>query len=130
MIIFLLLSHYAAGHSIIGWGAQKLPNEPLVDIVKIAAGGGFHSLAIKADGRIIGWGYNDYGQATPPEGNDFIVIAAGGSNSFALRFVCDFDLIGDLNDDCKVDLADFAAISENWLVNCATNPTHPSCVPR
>ncbi|MCJ7728505.1 MAG: hypothetical protein MUO27_01285, partial [Sedimentisphaerales bacterium] len=35
-------------------------------------------------GSIVGWGNNDYGQATPPAGN-FVAIAAGYGQSLALR---------------------------------------------
>ena len=45
----------------------------------------YHSLALKSDGSIVGWGDNDYGQATPPAGNDFIAIAAGSYHSLALK---------------------------------------------
>ncbi len=53
-------------------------------------------------GSILGWGWNDYGQATPPYGNDFIAIAAGGEgHSVALRsngsivgWGCDYDWCG------------------------------------
>ncbi|MHC4105828.1 MAG: dockerin type I domain-containing protein, partial [Planctomycetota bacterium] len=34
---------------------------------------------------ITGWGYNNFGQATPPAGNDFVAIAAGAVHSLALR---------------------------------------------
>jgi len=34
---------------------------------------------------IVGWGWNDSGQATPPDGNNFIAIAAGGAHSLALK---------------------------------------------
>jgi hypothetical protein len=71
--------------SIIGWGSQRIDssvsNAPFIAI----AAGGWHSLALKKDGSIVGWGSNDYGQATPPDGNDFIAIAAGGSHSLAIR---------------------------------------------
>jgi hypothetical protein len=36
-------------------------------------------------GSIVGWGYNWYGQATVPEGDDFTQIAAGVYHSVALR---------------------------------------------
>ena len=59
---------------IYGWGKVKLPNNTLNQITKISAGG-YHSLVLKYDGSIVGWGYNDDGQATAPEGNDYIAIA-------------------------------------------------------
>jgi hypothetical protein len=52
--------------------------------VAIAAGSA-HSLALKSDGSIVGWGNNYYGQATPPAGNDFTSICAGGYHSLALK---------------------------------------------
>jgi len=36
-------------------------------------------------GPIVGWGRNDYGQATPPAGNDFVDIGGGSCHSLALR---------------------------------------------
>ena len=54
------------------------------DFVAIAAGA-YHSLALRAEGSIIGWGYNNYGQALPPAGNDFVAIAAAGDHSLALK---------------------------------------------
>ena len=49
------------------------------------AAGGNHSLALKSDGSIVGWGYNSNGEITPPDGNDYIAIAAGGWQSLALK---------------------------------------------
>ena len=40
---------------------------------------------LRPDGAIVAWGHNLYGQATPPEGNDFIAISAGSNHSLALR---------------------------------------------
>ncbi len=42
--------------------------------------------------------------------------------------VCPFNLIGDLNHDCIFNLEDFAAMAENWMVDCWQTPTPPSCV--
>jgi hypothetical protein len=54
------------------------------DFVAIAAGV-YHSLALRADGSLIGWGYNAFGQANAPTGNDFVAIAAGYFHSLALK---------------------------------------------
>ena len=94
------------------------------------AAGGYHSLALKSDGSIVGWGSNDYGEASPPEGNDFVAIAASWDYSLAIRRSCKYELAGDLNDDCKVDFADFAMMAANWLIDCNLNPENPACVPK
>jgi alpha-tubulin suppressor-like RCC1 family protein len=53
--------------------------------VTIAAGG-YHSLALKSDGSLTSWGWNEYGQGNPPKGNDFNAISAGwGNNYLALK---------------------------------------------
>jgi hypothetical protein len=44
--------------------------------------------------------------------------------------VCEFNLPGDLNDDCKVDAADFATMAKTWLVDCNSEPSNPVCVPK
>jgi alpha-tubulin suppressor-like RCC1 family protein len=52
---------------------------------KISAGN-FYSLALKNDGTVVGWGQNDYGQATSPAGlSGVIAVAAGRHHSLALK---------------------------------------------
>lgn len=46
--------------------------------------GGFHSLGLKADGSVVGWGDNKYGQATNQKG-PFIAISAGKYHSLGLQ---------------------------------------------
>jgi uncharacterized repeat protein (TIGR01451 family) len=84
VILAVLFPLPAYSSEIVGWGIQKTPNAPLTNLTKIAAGG-FHSLALKSDGSIVGWGYNFYGQATPPAGNDFLAVTAGEYHSLALK---------------------------------------------
>jgi len=37
------------------------------------------------EGRVVGWGLNDYGQAMPPPGSDYIAIGGGYRHSLALK---------------------------------------------
>jgi len=78
--------------AIISWGEMVVDSSELDcnDFVAIDAGR-YHSLALKQDGSVVGWGKNtgddgDYaGQATPPVGNNYTAIAAGGWHSLALK---------------------------------------------
>jgi hypothetical protein len=64
---------------------QSLVPAGLTNVVAIAAGG-WHSLALKADGTLTGWGRNDYSQATAPPGlSNVVAIAAGAADSLALE---------------------------------------------
>jgi hypothetical protein len=50
------------------------------------AAGYCHSLGLKADGSIVAWGRNTYGQCDVPAPNaDFIALAAGQGHSLAIR---------------------------------------------
>jgi len=77
---------------------------------------------------IVSWGLSTSGQATPPDGNDFIAIAAGVNHSLAIRKTCEYVLAGDLNDDCKVDFSDFEILPANWLIDGNLDPSNPVCV--
>jgi subtilisin family serine protease len=63
----------------------------------------------------------------------------GMSNGFAGFYLddiaiqaaaCPYLIAGDLNADCLVNLVDFAAMAENWLLNCYADPGNPACVMR
>ena len=46
----------------------------------------YHSLALKADGTVVGWGDNAYGETTIPAGlTNVVAIAAGADYSLALK---------------------------------------------
>jgi hypothetical protein len=42
---------------------------------------------------------------------------------------CMYDLAGDVNSDCKVDIVDLAFIADIWLVDCELTPGDPACKP-
>ncbi|MBM4023658.1 MAG: hypothetical protein FJ284_15725, partial [Planctomycetes bacterium] len=72
---------------VVGWGDKPQSEVPtgLGDAVAIAGGTKF-SLALKADGTVVGWGDNTWGQTNIPAGLSNVVrIAAGEGYSLALR---------------------------------------------
>src|SRR5437762_1524718 len=65
-------------------GTVSLAGQKLSDASAIAAGD-FHALALRPDGSVISWGFNDKGQATaPPALRGVVAIAAGSRFSVAL----------------------------------------------
>ena len=68
--LFISQAVFASGYIKI-WGEYVFDGREFDcnDFVAIAAGYG-HSLAIKEDGSIVGWGWNRSGQTTVPDGND------------------------------------------------------------
>jgi len=56
-----------------------------------------------------------------------VSLATAGVSSAA---ECPFDLLGDLNKDCRVDLQDIALMVQNWLVDCSKTPEDVACVRR
>jgi alpha-tubulin suppressor-like RCC1 family protein len=65
------------------------PNVPLVGLpnpVTAVAGGFAHSLALCADGTVVGWGDKTYGQTTSPAAATNLVALAGGyGHTLALK---------------------------------------------
>lgn len=121
-----------ADGSIVGWGRNNYgqASPPAGNNFIAVAAGTEHSLALKADGTIIAWGDNSFGQTTLPAGNNFIAIAARYNTSAALQRAdagCLYDLEGDLNNDCKVDILDLVRMSSNWLLDCNDTPSTDGC---
>src|SRR2546425_442158 len=72
---------------LVAWGEQSFPYlEPGTHFVRVAAGYG-HNLALKQDGTVVAWGYNNSGRATVPVGlsNNVVSIAAGASHNLVLK---------------------------------------------
>jgi glucan 1,3-beta-glucosidase len=47
--------------------------------------------------------------------------------SYSAEF-CGYKLEGDIDENCRVDLFDFAIIAQNWLIDCRLTPGNPACV--
>ncbi len=87
---------------ITGWGAQVVGPEFGSGLVAVAAGG-MHSLGLKAEGSIVAWGANWYGQCdvlVPNTG--FVAVTAGESHNLGLSGY----LRGDLNCNGSVNFGD------------------------
>jgi hypothetical protein len=72
----------------VAWGAnadgQSSPPASATGVAQLA-GGGAHSIALRADSTIKAWGNNWYGQCNFPPGlSNVVAIAAGDSHSIAL----------------------------------------------
>jgi len=87
--IFVILGVSAAGAeqtgAILGWGSQVVAEDLSGGFTAVAAGS-YHSLGLKADGAIVAWGDNGYGQCNVPAPNSgFIALAAGCGHSLGLK---------------------------------------------
>jgi len=56
-----------------------------VDDARLIAAGWYHGCARAQDGSIACWGRDSFGQATAPQGTDFVSVGAGAFHSCALR---------------------------------------------
>ena len=62
-----------------------ISGQVLSNVLAIAAGT-YHSLALKNDGTVVGWGNNYYGQTSVPAAvSNAVAIAAGENQSLAIR---------------------------------------------
>ncbi|MHC4459668.1 MAG: FG-GAP repeat protein, partial [Planctomycetota bacterium] len=72
-----------------------------------------------------------FGHSVAISGTTALVGAAGtgtDSGSAYLFGPCPYTIAGDINEDCRVDLRDFAVMAGNWLVDCILEPSDPACL--
>jgi len=75
---------------VMAWGANMIPGQTNVPaglngVVNIA-GGGWSSLALKSNGRVVAWGYNIAGLTNVPAGlSNAVAVAGGGYHSLAVK---------------------------------------------
>jgi autotransporter-associated beta strand protein len=75
--------------AVLGWGdntwGQSDPQPATANLIALAVGG-WHNLALRADGRVLAWGKGSEGQCLVPETlTNALAIAAGGYHSLAIR---------------------------------------------
>jgi hypothetical protein len=104
-------SHYE-----IKWAGGFLGNEVLIEYSG-NNGADWHTITTVQDANSYDW------QVPGPASKDCLVrvtdtdfptVSDTSDNTF-LIYTCDENLIGDFNQDCRVDLLDFAFIAQNWL---------------
>jgi N-acetylneuraminic acid mutarotase len=59
----------------------------------------------------------------------FVLIAFWGIGALS-AYDCPYQLAGDLNEDCGVNLVDLAIMAQHWLVDCNLTPENPACLPK
>jgi len=106
----------ASSLNIIGWGSNQYNqlNFPsgLTDVVAIAAGG-WHNIALKSDGTVVGWG-NYLGSDVPADLTGVIAIDGGAYHNLALKgdgTVVAWGLSGDSALNVPSDLTNVVAIA-------------------
>jgi alpha-tubulin suppressor-like RCC1 family protein len=116
------------GTGLLSYGA-RIPRE-VTNVVTLASGDG-HALAIRADGRLFVWGYNEAGQTNlPPNLTNAVDVAGGFRHSVALA--ADGQMVGWGNGFTNVPLGLTGVIclasgpSHNVATSANTPPTATS----
>jgi len=70
------------------WGDNTFGQIDLPEVVTNAvavSAGEWHTLALRPNGEVVGWGDNSSGQCNPPPFSNIVAIAAGGYHNLAIR---------------------------------------------
>lgn len=82
--------------------------------------GRFHTCGIKMDGTAVCWGFNGYGQSSPPPGGTFKQVSAGGAHTCGIR--TDDSLVcwgSDYHGQASPPAGTFKQVSAGYLHTCA-----------
>jgi hypothetical protein len=113
----LAVTVFRPGYAIIAWGRDdygQVSDVPDGNEFIAVAAGKRHCLALRSDGSLVGWGYNNHGECNVPPGNDYVNISAGVWHSIALKSDGSITVWGDdsLNQITdKPDGNDFVAVA-------------------
>ena len=118
-----LINQYYTAYNEPGAVVNGLPGAPLA-----ISAGAYHSLALKTDGSVVGWGANDFGQANAPQNaTNVVAISGGGYHSLALKADGSVVYWGNYNGGIGVagDETDIKAIAAGYSFSLAlrTNGT-------
>lgn len=81
----MVLSSYGRVSVAGGGGINLTPPANLTGVIGISAGG-YHCMALKSDGTVVGWGDNTYGETNVPAGlSNVVAISAGWGNNMVLK---------------------------------------------
>jgi len=100
---------------VIAWGSPDASPAPtgLTNAVSVA-GGASHSLALKGDGTVVGWGVDLFGQASvPPDLASVSAVSGGATYSLALRSNGTVVVWGNLSPP-PAGLSNVTAIAAGW----------------
>jgi alpha-tubulin suppressor-like RCC1 family protein len=87
-MIFLAVHPASAGQTgtAASWGQFTIPAVPVGTSYRAIAGGSFHSLALRTNGRVVSWGGNDAGACIVPDDlTNVLAISAGSGFNLARK---------------------------------------------
>src|SRR5512135_2477992 len=71
---------------VVAWGARVEPFVPPGTAFKTMSAGGYHNLALTAQGKVMGWGDNGSSRATPDSSiTNIAAVAAGYLHNLVLK---------------------------------------------
>ncbi|MHC4782610.1 MAG: hypothetical protein ACYTE0_06085, partial [Planctomycetota bacterium] len=49
-------------------------------------------------------------------------------NVWLFHVGCPYDIVGDVDNNCLVNLVDVSMMAANWLIDCINDPADPACI--